>query len=165
MAETERSAADRDTSRRTIFIIVALGSALLVAGLVYIATRPRAQSAEPRLEGAVRPGSAEFDALRDKLLVDFVADDDAVQSERALGDVVITMNPVVRNFTGRTITGLELRGTGYDLDKRHVKAKTVVREVTLDPNKTLTVPITIEGIQKGNVPASLNVELTGVRFR
>ncbi|HEV2764656.1 MAG TPA: hypothetical protein VGV38_16875 [Pyrinomonadaceae bacterium] len=165
MADTEKSAAEKDTSRRTIFIIVALGSALLVAGLVYIATRPRAQTAEPRLEGALRPGSPEFDQLGDKLLVDFVADDDAVQSERALGDVVITMNPTIRNFTGRIITGVELRGTGYDLDKQPVKAKTVVREVALEPNKTLTVPITIEGIQKDNVPASLDVKLTGVRFR
>jgi len=165
MAETEKSAAEKDTSRRTIFIIVGLGSALLVAGLVYIATRPRAQATEPRLEGAVRPGAPEFDQLGDKLLVEFVADDDAVQSERALGDVVITMNPTVRNFTGRTITGLELRGTGYDLGKQPVKAKTVVREVALEPNKAMTVPITIEGIQKGNVPASLDVKLTGVRFR
>lgn len=165
MSQTEKSAAERDTSRRTIFIVVAVASALLVAGLVYLATRPRAQTVEPRLEGAVRPGSPEFDQLRDKLLVEFVADDDAGQSERALGDVVIRMNPTVRNFTGRTVTGLELKATGYDISKQPVKSRTVVRQVTIEPNKALVVPITFDGIQKDNVPASLAVELTGVRFQ
>ncbi|HVF49244.1 MAG TPA: hypothetical protein VNA19_04115 [Pyrinomonadaceae bacterium] len=170
MAQTEKKATETDSSRRTIFMVVAIGSALLVAGLVYLATRPAARPAgEARLEGALRTDSAEFAPLRERLLVDFNADQDASQSDRPLGDVVITMNPVVRNFTGRTISGLELHATARDINGKVIKERYSIpiptRQPELATNKTLRVPITIEGIQKDNVPASLKVELSGVKFK
>jgi hypothetical protein len=165
----EKSVEEKDTTRRTIFIIVALGSALLVAGLVYLATRPATRTGEQRLQGALRPDSKEFEPFRERLLVEFNADEDATQSERPLGDVVIRMEPVVRNFTGRTINGLELHAVGLDLSGNVVKERYVVAVPTSQPelatNKTLDVPIIFEGIKKDNVPASLKVELSGVRFK
>jgi hypothetical protein len=169
MSQSEKSLEEKDTTRRTIFIVVALGSALLVAGLVYLATRPASRTGEARLEGAMRPDSKEFEPFRERLLVEFNADEQATQADRPLGDVVITMNPTVRNFTGRTIDGLELRAVGLDLSGNVVKERHIIavpaRQAELAPNKTLTVPITFEGIKKENVPASLKVELSGVKFK
>lgn len=170
MAQTEKKAAETDSSRRIIFIVVAIGSALLVAGLVYLATRPAARPAgEARLQGALKPDSPEVAPLRERLLVDFNADQDASQSDRPLGDVVITMNPVVRNFTGRTISGLELHATAHDINGQVIKERYSIpiptRQAELATNKTIRVPITIEGIKKDNVPASLKVELSGVKFK
>ncbi len=169
MSQSEKSLEEKDTSRRTIFIIGALGSALLVAGLVYLATRPAARTGEARLEGAMRPDSQEFAPFRERLLVEFNADENATQAARPLGDVVIQMNPTVRNFTGRTIDGLELHAIGLDLSGNVVKERYIIavptRQPELAPNKTLTVPITFEGIKKDNVPASLKVELSGVKFK
>lgn len=170
MAQTEKNAAETDSSRRTIFIIVAIGSAILVAGLIYLATRPSTRSAgDPRLQGAIRPDSPEFANLRDRLVVDFNADQDATQAERSLGDVVIAMAPTVRNFTGRTITGLELHATAHDINGNVVKERYSIpvpaRQAELEPNKTLTVPIQMEGFKKENIPASLKVELSGVKFK
>ena len=169
MSQPEKNVDETDGTRRTIFIVVACVSALLVAGLVYLATRPAARTGDARLQDAMRPDSPDFAPFRDRLLIDFNADDDATQADRPLGDVVIRMNPTVRNFTGRTINGLELHATGLDLQGQPIKERYIIavpsRQPELATNKTLTVPITMEGFKKDNVPASLKVELSGVRFR
>jgi hypothetical protein len=170
MAQTEKKVAETDSTRRTIFIVVAFASALLVAGLVYLATRPSARSAgDPRLQGALKPDAPEFEPLRERLIIDFNADEDAMKSDRPLGDVVITMNPTVRNFTGRTLDGLELHATAHDLNGAIIKERYSIpipmRQPELLTNKTITVPITLEGFKKDNVPASLKVELSGVKFK
>ena len=152
-----------------MFVVVALVSAVLVAGLIWLATRPKAQSADPRLEGAIRPGSPEFAQFGDRLLLEFDADQNAFKAPRPLGDVVITMQPTVRNFTGRTINGLELRATALDLAGQTIKERTVIiipeRQAELGPNKTMTPTILLEGIKSDNEPASLKMEITGVRFK
>ena len=169
MSQSEKNAAETDNTRRTAFIVLGLVSALMVAGLVYLATRPSTQSAEPRLEGALRPGAPEFDENRERIVVDFDADEDAVRGERAIGDVVITMNPVIRNFTGKTLSGIELRAAGFDLSGAPIKERYVVaipsaRATQLETNRTVLYPISIN-FTKDNQPASLKVELTGVKFK
>lgn len=165
----EKSRDERDHTRRAMFIAVALASAVLVAGLIWLATRPRVQSLEPRLAGAIRPGSAEFAQFSDRLVLEFDADQNALRSERPLGDVVITMQPTVRNFTGRTINGLEIHARALDLAGQPVKERTVIlipdRQPVLEPNKTMTPTLMLEGIKKDNEPASLKMEITGVKFK
>src|ERR1044071_5662438 len=76
---------ESDGSRRVIFIAVAVVAALLVAGLAYWASRPKAAPGEERLEGAVaRPGSPDFPGS-DKLIVEFNPDENAVIGANALG--------------------------------------------------------------------------------
>ncbi|HYP53881.1 MAG TPA: hypothetical protein VEQ42_10100 [Pyrinomonadaceae bacterium] len=170
MSQTEKSAAERDTSRRTIFIVVAVGSALLVAGLVYLATRPRAQTAEPRLEGALRPGNPEYDQLRDRLVFEFDQAQHATREPRVLGDVVVRMKPVVRNLTGRTLSAMEFRAVFLGPDGRPLRERAFVRRAEVAPNKTYEADLTIEGLKPEEVsevisPGTIKVELTGVRFR
>ena len=169
MSQPEKNVTEKDRTRRTIFIVVALASALLVAGLVFLATRPSPRSIEQRLEGALRPGAPEFEQFRERIVIDFDPDEDATQADRPLGDVVIQMKPIVRNFTGRTINGLELQAAGLDLSGQTIKERIVIaipaRQAELGPNKTLLVPIMLEGFKKDNVPTSLKLELTGVKFK
>ncbi|HVF57479.1 MAG TPA: hypothetical protein VM934_15095 [Pyrinomonadaceae bacterium] len=169
MSSFDRDRGDADKSRRNIYIVVALASALLVAGLVALAMRPAGHEAEPRLEGALRPGSPEFEQFRGRVDVDFNADEDAIVSQRAIGDTLITMKPTVRNFTGRTINGLELRATSLDSAGEIIKARTVIpvpgRQPELEPNRTITFPVLLEGFKPGVVPAQLKLELTAVRFK
>ena len=159
-----------DSTRRTVFIVVALVTALIVAALVYWATRPRpAATEQPRLENALRAGAPEFAQARERVVIDFIPDQDAFESPRPAGDIVMTLRPKIRNFTGRTINGLELHAIGLDLSGNVVKERYIIaiptRQSELAPNKTLVVPITFEGIKKDNVPASLKVELSGVKFK
>jgi hypothetical protein len=160
-----------DASRRKIFIIAAIVSALLIAALVFWATRSGTKGAtqQPRLAGAVRADAPEFAQIRERLIVDFNPDDHALESTRAIGDVVINMTPKVRNFTGRTINGLELQATVVDLGGNPLQQRTVIaipnRQPELEPNKVLEVPIRMEGFKKDDVRANIRVEVTGVTFK
>lgn len=170
MSQPERNIVETDTTRRNIFIGIALVAALLVAGVVYLVTRPSAQGVEPRLENALRAGSPEFDQYRDRIVIDFEPDEDATTGVRALGDLVVNMRPTIRNFTGRTISGLELHAVAVDLENKVMKERTVIAipragAVELAANKTLDVPIMLEGMSKDILPANLRVVLTGFRFK
>ena len=169
MSQPEKNIADTDTTRRTIFIVVALASALLVAAFVYLASRPSAQRGEPRLEGAIRAGTPEFEQYRERIVLDFNPDEDASESTRAVGDIVIAVRPVVRNFTGRTINGLELHAAVVDLENKPVRERTIVpipgRQAELETNKVLEVPFMIEGIKKDDTRANIRIEITGVTFK
>jgi hypothetical protein len=162
---------DADASRRKIFIITAIASALVIALLVYWATRPRTDGAgqQPQLAGAIRADAPEFAQIRERLIVDFNPDDHALVSTRAIGDEVINMTPKVRNFTGRTINGLELQATVVDLGGNPIQQRTVIaipnRQPELEQNKVLEVPIRMEGFNKDDGRANIRIEVTGVKFK
>lgn len=169
MATAKESIETADATRRKVFIVVGLATALLVALMVFWATRPRQRNnteVQPQLAGALRAGAPEFAALRQQIVVDFVADEDATESTRPLGDIVMVMQPKVRNFTGRTLTGLELQATVVDLDNNPLQTKTVIPiphiQAELAPNKVLEVPIRMEGFRKDDVRANINIAVTGV---
>ncbi len=172
MATAKESIETTDATRRKVFIIVGLATALLVALMVFWATRPRQRNdreVQPQLANAIRAGAPEFAALRQQIAVDFVADEDTTESTRPLGDIVMVMQPKVRNFTGRTITGLELQATVVDLDGKPLQTKTVIpiphTQSELAPNKVLAVPIRMEGFRKDDVRANIQIVVTGVIVR
>ncbi|HLL76649.1 MAG TPA: hypothetical protein VK421_15450 [Pyrinomonadaceae bacterium] len=171
MSTIRANTEEADASRRKIFVIIALVTALVVAGLVYWATRPGGGGGEqPRLEGAFRAGSPEFAQAKDRVVVEFIADQDAYESTRAVGDIVMTLRPKVRNFTGRTLSGLELKATVVDLEGRPVRERTVIAipssgRAELENNRVAEVPIMMEGFAKEDVRANVRVEVTGVRFK
>jgi hypothetical protein len=155
---------EADKSRRTIFMVVALASAVLVAGLVWLATRPSTRTDDPRLANALRPGSPEFEQIRDRLVVEFNPDEDASIGPTALGTYSVTMKPTVRNFTGRTVSGLEFHAAGLDIAREVIRERTFVWQQEIEPNKISSVPISIN-FPQDNRPASLKLDLTGVTFK
>lgn len=152
-----------DKTRRAIFIAVGVVGVLLLAGLAWLATRPAAKPGEERLADAIRPGAADYPAA-DRLVVDFDPDSDASIGPTALGPWAVTMKPTVRNFTGRTVNGLEFRARGLDLSGNVIRERTFVTEQEIEPNK-VHVPSIGLNFPQDNRPAALKVELTGVRFR
>lgn len=160
-----------DTTRRKVFIIVAVITLVLLAGLIFWMTRPVPNAGQqPRLEGALRAGSPEFEQYRQRIVIDFNPDLHATEAPRPLGDIVMQMRPTIRNFTGRTINGLELHAAVVDLENKPIKERTVVwplpnRQAELEPNKVMEVPIVMEGFRKEDVRANIKIELTGIRFK
>ena len=160
-----------DGSRRKVFIIAGAVAALIVtafvAGIVYVAYRPQ-NTAPARLEGAIRPGTPEFEQCcnSQRLIVD---EPEAYDSERLVGGIGMDLRTIVRNFTGRTITGLEMRAAVVDLDGNVVKERTTVvipgRQNELENNRTLLVPIRLEGFSRTAVRANIRMEVTGVRLQ
>ncbi len=155
---------EADKSRRAIFIAVALASAVLVAGLVWLSMRPSTQTGEPRLANALRPGTPEFEQIRERLVVEFNPDEDASIGPTAIGPYSVSMKPTVRNFTGRTVSGLEFHAAGLDLDKQAIRQRTFVWQQEIEPNKVVAIPFSLN-FPQDNRPASLKLELTGVTFK
>ena len=157
-------------SRRALFLIIGLVSLLLIGGVIYLATRPSTggggTAGEPRLEGAIRAGTPEFEQYHERIPLDGL---EATEATRAIGDIVMTLKATARNFTGRTINGLEVHAAVVDSQGKPVKERTVIviptRQPELDPNKTMDVPVMLEGMKKEDDRANIKMEVTAVRFK
>src|SRR3954470_21441337 len=156
-----------DKPNRVVIIVVAVIAAVLIGGFFYLLLRKSVAPATPAtLQGAIRPGSPDWDKY-----IKLIARDDpeADEAKRALGDTVMTLQTTVRNFTGRTITGLEVRGSVVDHDGKPVKERSLVvipgREAELEPLKTMRVSILIDGFSDNDDRANIKMEVTGFTLR
>jgi hypothetical protein len=169
MVASERDISDPGDSRRKIIIVVAVVAALFIAGLFYLLMRASAGSgsAQPHLEGAIRQGSPDWNKYGQYIVRD---DPEAFESRRALGDVVMTLHTTVRNFTGKTITGLEVWAAVVDQQGKPIKQKTVVEIPTVEmaeipPNKTVDVRIILDGMSENDDRSNIKMEVTAFRIK
>jgi hypothetical protein len=154
--------------RLSIYLLATAVSVIILAALaafyVWRQNHPLAVVEEPRLEQALRAGSPDFDQYRERLKVEGLA---ATQSSRALGDIVMELTATVRNATGRTISGLELRGAVVDAQGAPVGERTVVvipgQQASLKPDETMSVRLLIEGIKPEADRSNIRLEVAGVR--
>ncbi|HJQ30999.1 MAG TPA: hypothetical protein VJ866_02400 [Pyrinomonadaceae bacterium] len=162
MASFGERRVEPDKSHLVIYAGVAVLALLLIGGLAYLATRPTQKPGEEKLANAIRPGSTDWPG--NKLVVDFDPDENATIGANALGNYVVTMKPTVRNFTGRTVNGLEFHAAGLDLKGNVIRERTYVTEQELETNKTASPAIGLN-FPSDKSPAQLKLELTGVRFK
>ncbi len=139
---------------------------LLTAAAVHLATRPdRGRVLEPRLDDAIRPESPGFDELSGLLVVERLA---AAGVPRPPNDQAVEITGTVRNATGRTVTGLELRGVLLDAPGTPLRERTVVvvpaRQAALEPGEAINVSILLEGVSPEAGRAAHVLEVTGLRF-
>jgi len=110
--------------------------------------------------------AAQRSQLQAKIVVDDVEADEA---KRALGDIVMSLHGTVRNFSGRTINGLEIKAAVIDHQGQPVKQRTVVvipsRQPELEPNKTMPVQIMLEGMTDADDRANIRMEVTAFTFK
>ena len=156
-----------ETSHRTLIIVVAVIAAIVIGGFFYLLFRRALAPTPPTtLAGAIRPGAADWEKYSKLVAMDAPEADEA---KRALGDTVMTLHTTVRNFTGRTIVGLEMRGAVVDHDGKPVKERTVVvipgRQTELEPNKTMKVSIMLEGFTENDDRANILMEVVGFKLK
>ncbi len=157
-----------DKSPRTIIIVVAVVAAILIGGVFYLLMRKSMRNSPPlRLENAIRAGSPDFEKYQKLIALD---DPEADESPRALGDIVMTLHTTARNFTGRTIIGLEVHAAVVDHQNQPVKERTVVviplaDRDALEPNKTMFVGVRLEGMTESDDRANIKMEVTAFRFK
>lgn len=157
-----------EKSRRTLIIFVAAFAAAFIAAFFYLLMRnAAAPSPPPTLAGAIRSGSPDWEKYRKLIALD---EPEADEAKRALGDTVMTLQTTARNFTGHTITGLEIRAAVVDHDGKPVKERTLVvlprsDRPELDPNKTMKVAVKLEGFTDSDDRANIKMEVTGFTLR
>jgi hypothetical protein len=167
MSDTEKRVEADSSARRPIIIGVAVVAAIAIAILFYVLMRATGGGTrEPKLEGAIRPGSPEWDQYRPKIVLD---EPEADEAKRALGDIVMSLHTTVRNFTGRTLNGLEITGAVVDHQDKPVKSRTVVvipgRQPELENNKTIYVTVVLDGMTDKDDRAKIKMDVTAFRFR
>ena len=152
-----------------ILVAAAITSVIVVVttGIIHLAaTRPyRGRVLERRLEDAIRPETPGFDELSRLLVVEQLV---AAEAPRPLNDKAVEITGTVRNATGRTVTGLELRGVILDALSTPVWERTVVvvpvRQAALEPEESINVSILLEGVSPEAERSAHLMEVTGVRF-
>lgn len=170
---------ESDKTRRTVFIVAAVVALALIGGLIYyLKTRPETpQTAGPvdeKLQDGLRAGAPDFDKNRNLISLDEPVAD---YSSSVAGGLQMILATTVRNFTGRTISGLEMRAAVVDADDKVIRERTKIvipsGEITeLENNKTARVPITVTGFNKEDEKAKieggqarLKMEVTAVKFK
>ena len=166
MAIQDRRAEDA-ASHKTLIIVVAVAAGILIAGFFgFLFWASGSGPAEPTLQGAIRPGSPEYEKYKAGLVLD---EPEAFEAKRALGDTVMTLRTTVRNLTGKTINGLEIYAAVVDHQGKPVKDRTVLvvptRQPEIAPNKTMEVPITLEGLKDTDDRANIKMQIAGVKFK
>jgi hypothetical protein len=167
MATPERQIPDSDDSRRTIIIVVAVVAAIGIAALFYLLMRASGGgTVEPTLQGAIRPGSPEWEQYASKIVLD---KPEAYESKRALGDIVMNLQTVVHNFTGHTLTGLEIKGIVVDHQGKPVNQRAVVviptRQPELENNRSMAVRVMLEGMTEKDDRANIKMEVSAFKFK
>src|ERR1044072_3398124 len=156
--------------RWPIVLLAAAITALLAVstvGLYYWAmTQSDATSyPEPRLEGALQPGQPEFEEFRRHIAIEQLMGTEKVHPFDTLA---VAMTATVRNNTGRTISGLELRGAILDSSSASVRERKVVvipvRQKVLESGEAINTRILLDGIDKDSDRAHLVMEITAMRF-
>jgi len=168
MATSERQGSDPDDSRRKIIIVVAVIAAVVIAGVFYLLMRTVGSStAGSILEGAIRPGSPEFEQSVSKIVLD---EPEAYESKQALGGIVMNLQTIAHNFTGRKLTGLEIKGIVVDHQGKPVKQGTAVaipssRQAELENNRSMVVVVMLDGMTDKDDRANIKMEVTGFKFK
>jgi len=156
--------------RWPILILAAAITALLAisaAGLYYLAATSSdvTNYTEPRLEGALQAGQPEFEKFRRHIVIDQLVGTEKVHP---FDTVAVAMTATVRNNTGRSISGLELRGAILDRNNSSVRERTVVvipqRQTILESGEAINTRILLDGIDKDSDRAGLRLEVTAIRF-
>jgi hypothetical protein len=167
MATSERQFPEAD-SRRKLIIIVAIIAAVVIATLFYFLMRATGGgTVAPTLEGAIRAGSPEFAQYQSKIVLD---KPEADQSKQALGGIVMNLQTVAHNFTGRTLTGLEIKGMVVDHQGKPVRERTVVvlpnsQQTEVEPNRAILARVRLEGMTDTDDRADIKMEVTGFKFQ
>lgn len=141
--------------------------AILAASLYYVAMTQSAvkSDVEPRLEWTLQAGQPEFEEFRRHIAIEQLV---GIEKMHPFDSLAVAMTATVRNNTGRTISGLELRGAILDSNSSTVRERTLVviplRQKTLESGEAINTRILLESIDKDSDRAHLVLEVTAMRF-
>lgn len=168
MSYQSPSIAKEPDIRRPIILaaIIATIIALIVGYLHYVVmTQPANSYPGPRLSNAMRAGEPGFEKVRDQI---GIAQLPGIEQLYPSNSLALALKATVRNNTGRTINGLEMRGAIVDARAATLSERTVIvipaQQLALEPGEAISVRVLFEGIEKNSEQKDLFLEVTGVRF-
>jgi hypothetical protein len=150
-----------------IAALITTAIALLVATMHFVAsTTPSVNRSSPaQFEWMLQPGHSEFDQVRQQISIEQLMGKEKLHP---FNNLVVELTGVVRNETGQTISGLEMRGAIVDTENSIVRERTVavipLQQTALENNEAINVRILLEGIDRDSDRARAVLEVTGITF-
>ena len=139
--------------------------ALLASGIYYVTQPIVTPNVEPGLERALYTGQPEFEQFREQIVIEQLVGNEKVHP---LNNLAVEITALVKNNTGRKISGLEMRGAIRDAENSTVRERTVVvipaRQTILETDEAISVRILLENIDKDSDRAHAVMQVTGIRF-
>jgi hypothetical protein len=146
-------------------VLLTAAIALLAAGMHYVTQPIVTPNVAPALEGALYIGQPEFEQFREQIVIEQLVGTEKVHP---LNNLAVEITALVRNDTGRKISGLEMRGAIRDAQNSTVRERTVViiptRQTILEAGEAINVRILLESIDKDSDRAHAVMEVTAIRF-
>ncbi|MEP7271300.1 MAG: hypothetical protein ABI882_07330 [Acidobacteriota bacterium] len=166
--ETDKMTAKRRS--QAILLIAGVG-ALVLAVLVVLVRQAliSGASAGSGLENAVRAGSSEFDAYREKLIFE---DKEIIVHPNMIGMAQYEVRSKLTNRGDRAISGIELQGKILDLQEKVIAQNTSMpiprlRKTPLAPGETMRISVKVDAPRKVSEAEvkDVTLELRGLRFQ
>lgn len=147
--------------------LITAAIALLIGVMHFVtsAKSPVNRSATPQFEWMLQPGQPEFDQFSQQIAIEQLIGSEKLHP---FNDLVVELTAVVRNETGRTISGLEMRGAVLDTTNSTLRERTVAvipaRQTVLEIDEAINVRILLEDIDRDSDRAHTVLEVTGITF-
>lgn len=159
---------EKNTGSKKIILGALIAAVLAVAAIIgLLSLKPSATLVEQQaLEGAFREGTPEFETYTKKIVAqsDY---DRTTKSPTAMGTISMFIGGTIRNFTGKNLTGLELKVGMVDSFDKVLREKTVIvipkQREKLDNNQTMPVQVTIEGFDPKDDLANIRWKVTAIK--
>lgn len=146
-----------------IFALLAVGAVIAVLSL-----KPSMEVQTAKiLEGSLREGSPEFDALQKDIIIS--PDDGTVQSPTGMGTISMYINGKIRNKGTKTITALEVNVavvTQFNAVLRERRILVVpVQQPSLGPGEIIPITLTLDGFAKDDDRANIRWKVTAIKAK
>lgn len=161
--ESEESVVNRG------FVIPVLIAVAVVAAIILVIWKIQPSFEEQKqivMEGAVREDSPAFAEMTKRI----IAENDPEKTwESPVGTGTIMMNIAgrIKNYSGKTINGLEIKVSVLDSFKKPVKEKTLIivptQQSTLPPGGTMDVVVRMEGFAQDDDRARIQWKVTAIK--
>lgn len=140
--------------------------ALLIAGLQYLVMTQPYSNPGPvtRLQQSLRSGDLEFEQFRKQIVIGRLV---GTEKMYPFNNLSVALTATITNTTGRTITGLELRGAILDSKGSVTRERTVVvvptHQTALERDEAMNVRILLERIKPSSERDHILMEVTALR--
>jgi hypothetical protein len=147
--------------------LITAAIAMLVTVMHFVASTksPVYRPAPMRSESMLQPGQPEFDRFHPQIAVEQIMGNEKLHP---FNDLVVELTAVVRNQTGRTISGLEMRGALLDTANSTLRERTVAvipaQQTILEVDEAINVRILLEDIDRDSDRARPVLAVTGITF-
>ncbi len=157
---------EKQSTPKLFWIVMVIGIMVFGGLVAYFLSQPTPVVQEVKLQNAVREGSSEFEALKSRVLI-LEQPDLSMESQNAAGGITMTLRGVVKNFSGKTLTGLEVVASVVDDKGKVIKDKTAIliptQVAAVENNKSLLVNVDIAGFSPKDNRANFKFRVTAIK--